>query len=564
MLRVAAVVAFLVLAVVSSSGGGAASADRTILRSAAAPAPVAAPRFVRNISTGETGWFSSPGLVDLDGDRKLGDRRALLLDVRLRREGAPARQGHGDERAGLRARRGGRPRRRRTEEIVVGGNEGTVAAYELRGGRATRTGLAGLDLQRGPVPRGSGAGGGRSRRGRPDRGRRDDDEHLADRLAGVRLRPCSLYRPQGAPATAWPRTTASAARATTPTSTAPATTATAPTARTSASATSTTTRSSRSSSPSTTTRSTSSTTTAPPCSPRRGTATARPALGRRLGWGQFIRWLDPAVEARHYHRHAGPWPDVEPDDVAPVDGLAAVGRRPRPRRPERGDRPAERGEEGAVRDPGLRVHGARRRARRRLPLGAPARRLRRRRRSPASLPYGLRGLVSAVRDPGTDGRRHRRRSASGDRGLRARRLRLRGQPDGQAALAFRLRPRRAEDVRLRGRGRRPQPRRQARARLRHVRARARLRPAGRALANGQAAARHPAPAPGHETGTASAFRRRPRSPTSTATARSRSCVSTFDHGIDVFRVPRSGTNLLPWPTGRGSLLRNGTGPATAR
>ena len=30
--------------------------------------------------------------------------------------------------------------------------------------------------------------------------------------------------------------------------------------------------------------------------------------GRRLGWGQFIRWLDPAVEARHYHEHAGPWP----------------------------------------------------------------------------------------------------------------------------------------------------------------------------------------------------------------------------------------------------------------
>jgi FG-GAP repeat len=29
-------------------------------------------------------------------------------------------------------------------------------------------------------------------------------------------------------------------------------------------------------------------------------------------------------------------------------------------------------------------------------------------------------------------------------------------------------------------------------------------------------------------------------------------VSTFDHGIDVFRVPRSGTNRLPWRTGRGT------------
>ena len=34
-------------------------------------------------------------------------------------------------------------------------------------------------------------------------------------------------------------------------------------------------------------------------------------------------------------------------------------------------------------------------------------------------------------------------------------------------------------------------------------------------------------------------------------------VSTFDHGIDVYRVPRSRANKLPWPTGRGNLLRNG-------
>ena len=33
-------------------------------------------------------------------------------------------------------------------------------------------------------------------------------------------------------------------------------------------------------------------------------------LGSRLGWGQFIRWLSPSVEADHYHRHVGPWPDV--------------------------------------------------------------------------------------------------------------------------------------------------------------------------------------------------------------------------------------------------------------
>jgi hypothetical protein len=34
-------------------------------------------------------------------------------------------------------------------------------------------------------------------------------------------------------------------------------------------------------------------------------------------------------------------------------------------------------------------------------------------------------------------------------------------------------------------------------------------------------------------------------------------VTTFDHGIDVYRVPRSRPNRVPWPTGRGNLLRTG-------
>jgi hypothetical protein len=39
---------------------------------------------------------------------------------------------------------------------------------------------------------------------------------------------------------------------------------------------------------------------------------------------------------------------------------------------------------------------------------------------------------------------------------------------------------------------------------------------------------------------------------------------TFDHGVDVYTVPGSGTQCLPWPTGRGNLLRNGQGPAYVR
>jgi hypothetical protein len=34
-------------------------------------------------------------------------------------------------------------------------------------------------------------------------------------------------------------------------------------------------------------------------------------------------------------------------------------------------------------------------------------------------------------------------------------------------------------------------------------------------------------------------------------------VTTIDHGIDVYRVKRSNAKSLPWPTGRGNLLRNG-------
>jgi hypothetical protein len=41
-------------------------------------------------------------------------------------------------------------------------------------------------------------------------------------------------------------------------------------------------------------------------------------------------------------------------------------------------------------------------------------------------------------------------------------------------------------------------------------------------------------------------------------------VLTFDHGVDVFTVPGSKTSCLPWPTGRGNWLRNGQGPAYAK
>jgi hypothetical protein len=33
-----------------------------------------------------------------------------------------------------------------------------------------------------------------------------------------------------------------------------------------------------------------------------------PWVGNRMTWGQFIRWADPAVEHDHYHLHTGTWP----------------------------------------------------------------------------------------------------------------------------------------------------------------------------------------------------------------------------------------------------------------
>ncbi len=53
-------------------------------------------------------------------------------------------------------------------------------------------------------------------------------------------------------------------------------------------------------------------------------------LSKPMGWGQFIRWLDPAIENGHYHDHADPWPEVtknmwlqwtaSPPNVADVNG----------------------------------------------------------------------------------------------------------------------------------------------------------------------------------------------------------------------------------------------------
>ena len=139
----------------------------------AAPSPVlaqsssgvAAPRFVRNIDTGQTGWFSSPGLVDLRGDRRLEIvapfYSTFVFDAKGRRLGEGTATSGRVYAPSVVADLDGDGSR----EIVVGGNEGTVAAYNLgagglrlkpgwpvstcSGGQCPETrGLAGADLDR--------------------------------------------------------------------------------------------------------------------------------------------------------------------------------------------------------------------------------------------------------------------------------------------------------------------------------------------------------------------------------------------------------------------------------
>ena len=287
--------------------------------------------------------------------------------------------------------------------------------------------------------------------------------------------------------------------------------------------------------------------------------------GARLGWGQFIRWLSPRVEAHHYHRHAGPWPDVRTDAVAAVDGLAAVGRRPRRRRAKRGDRAAERGDEGALRDAGATrswCSTARRAAARARPAGTAASRRLPLSRKPAVRPDGDWYPPSGIPAPTVvdiAGDRRPEIVAAG-----ARRLRLRRRPDGQAPLALRLRPR---TRRRRSPRRSSPPTSTATARPSSssapTRSHRRRGPARRALRRGQAALRHPPAATRARDGNGIGVPAAPSIADLDGDGRLEIVLSTFDHGIDVYRVPGSGTNCLPWPTGRGNLLRNGAAPATA-
>ena len=483
-----------------------------VLPASAAAAPVAAPRFVRNIATGETGWFSSPGLVDLNGDGKLEIVAPFYSTFVFDAQGRLLGKGTATKGRVYAPERRRRPRRRRRPEIVVGGNEGTVAAYDLAAARCSvKPGWPASTCSGGQCPETRGlAAADLDGDGRVEVVATTTNT-VVDRLAGVRLRREAGYG-QGRAGRRGRGTTGR--RATTPTSTASATTATARTARTSAignldddpqleivvtfdnhqinvfnhDGTSV---------------------LASPWFTNRESALRRPAarlgpvhpLARPGGRGAPLPPAHRRLARRPARRSWLQW-TASPPAVADLDGDGrneVIGL-PNAERKEPYETQAYAfmvldgaqgdGARSARRHRGLRDAAADRQAGRARRTATGIRRAASRRRRSSTSPATARPEIVAAR---------------------ARRARLRGRPDRQAALALRLRPRRAEDVRVGGRRRRPQPRRHARARLRHLRARA-AAPAGssccrrRASCSTTCACRTRA-----ATGTASASRRRRRS-----------------------------------------------------
>ncbi len=274
--------------------------------------PVAAPRFVRRIPTGQTGWFSSPSLADLDGNGTLEIvapfYSTFVVDSRGRRLGTgTATKGRVYAPSVVTDLDGDG-----AVDIVVGG-EGSVAAYTYRSGR--------LVLKKGwPA---SVVSGGQTPEVRGLAAADLDGDHRVEVVAtttntsptGAQVFVFTAsgrrYQPAGVPWTAWPRyNTARGAGGDAAFNGAGnhgygAYGLNAGIGQLDD-------------------------------DPQReivvtfdnhqinvfnhdGTSvlaskyfTNRESAfaGRRLGWGQFIRWASPAVEDRHMHAHSGPWPDV--------------------------------------------------------------------------------------------------------------------------------------------------------------------------------------------------------------------------------------------------------------
>jgi hypothetical protein len=565
-----AALALLVAAISLAQGGGSsATGAGTTAGSGCAEAKrnaaVSAPRFVRRIATGETGWFSSPGLVDLNGDGRLEivapfystfvfDATGRLLGKGTATKGRVYAPGvvadlDGDK----------------VPEIVVGGNEGTVAAYDLvRGHLQLEPGWPASTCSGGQCPEARGMAAADL----------DGDGSVEVVVTTTNTSPTGsqvfvfgasgrLYRPQGAPANAWPRFNRLSGKGNDadfngvgnhgygaygenvgignldddPQLEIVVTFDNHQINLFNHDGTSV---------------------LASPWYTNRESG----HVGQRLGWGQFIRWLSPTVEDNHYHRHVGRWPHprsqmwlqwtASPPSVADLD---------RDRRNEVIGLPnAEMKEPYETQTyafmvlDGAQAGGARSARRHRGFVTLP------RSSKPAVRPNGdwyppsgipaptvvdIAGdsrpdIVAPVPDGfvyavGPTGKRLWRYDyAHGAAKTFASEVVAADlNHDGRPELVFgtyALAPRSGRLVVLSAAGKR----------LYDVRL-------PRQGTNGNGIGVAAAPSIGDLDGD----------------GHLEIVLSTFDHGIDVFRVPGSDTKCLPWPTGRGNLLRNGAGPTAA-
>ena len=237
------------------------------------------PQFVRNIPTGETGWFASPSLVDLNGDRRLEivapfystfvfDAKGHLLGKGPRQRAASTRPASSPTSTATRSPTSSwaamrAPSRPTTLSAASCGS--SAVGRHRRAAAASAPRPVAWRRQTSTVTARARSSSRRPTRHRPGRRCSSSAPTAASGTRRVHRRPRGRA------------TTDCRAPETTRSSTGPATTGTAHTARTWLSGTSTTIRSSRSSSPSTTTRSTSSTMTGRRCWPRHGSPTATPA-----------------------------------------------------------------------------------------------------------------------------------------------------------------------------------------------------------------------------------------------------------------------------------------------
>jgi hypothetical protein len=285
------------------------------------------------------------------------------------------------------------------------------------------------------------------------------------------------------------------------------------------------------------------------------------ALGRRMGWGQFIRWASPRVEKRHYHLHKGAWPSPahqswlqwtdSPPDVADLDGDGrneVIGipnvERHIPYRTQGYAFMALDGAYGDGHRSARRHHGFEKLRMSNHPVNRPAGDY-----PPTGIPaptvVDLVGdsrpeIVSAlpggrVYAVGPGGHRvwstryAPRRSKTYASEVVAADLNKDGRPE-LVFGTYSLHKNAGRLIVLSANGKKLSV-----TRLRHQRR------------DGNGIGVPAAPSIGDLTGNGTL----------------EIVLTTFDHGIDVYTVPGSGTGCLPWPTGRGNLLRNGMGQATA-